>query len=294
VLAHPGPRTWRSAAVNEARGLDRAAKNPTAWTPFSGRNGSPAKPRDGGNGSISEKPLAPRLHRLGRCSPHLAALGGGGDSVGPPPRLMHHAPLTPDLLLPARWSHPTPGGRTMTKKPTKGYVVDGRPMTADDLKRLHDYLADIEWIDVTSDEMRIVVESEWPEFIPQAAIETMIPRGTYFRRPIGESRRTKPNTSSVPRLRRLDRLPRPRPSVRARKAIAAPGAGSAAMTGAQFEIRIDSYRDRKDYAPGHRGQRGNRVRHMWTRESERPHELAWSKNLACVEGRCSGTGRSHV
>ena len=68
----------------------------------------------------------------------------------------------------------------MTKKPTKGYVVDGRPMTADDLKRLHDYLADIEWIDVTSDEMRIVVESEWPEFIPQAAIETNDPKRHIF------------------------------------------------------------------------------------------------------------------
>jgi hypothetical protein len=38
-------------------------------------------------------------------------------------------------------------------------------MTAGDLKRLHDYLADIEVIDVICDEMRIVLESEWPEFI---------------------------------------------------------------------------------------------------------------------------------
>ena len=54
------------------------------------------------------------------------------------------------------------------------------------------------------------------------------------------------------RLWRLDELPRSRPSVRARRAVVAPGAGSTAMTGAQFEIRIDgsacSYRDRKDYA----------------------------------------------
>jgi hypothetical protein len=38
----------------------------------------------------------------------------------------------------------------------------------------------------------------------------------------------------------------------ARRAVAAPGAGSTAMTGAQFEISRDgvprSYRDRKDYA----------------------------------------------
>ena len=51
----------------------------------------------------------------------------------------------------------------MTKKPTKSYVVDGRPMTADDLQRLHDYLVDMEAISVISDQMRTVVESEWPE-----------------------------------------------------------------------------------------------------------------------------------
>ena len=36
-------------------------------------------------------------------------------------------------------------------------------MTADDLKRLHDYLAEMEAIEVISDEMRTVIESEWPE-----------------------------------------------------------------------------------------------------------------------------------
>jgi hypothetical protein len=51
----------------------------------------------------------------------------------------------------------------MTKKPAKRYVVDGRPMTADDLKRLHDYLAEMEAIEVILDEMRTVIESEWPE-----------------------------------------------------------------------------------------------------------------------------------
>ncbi len=153
----------------------------------------------------------------------------------------------------------------MTKKPTKGYVVDGRPMTADDLKRLHDYLADIEWIDVTSDEMRIVVESEWPEFIPQAAIETMIPRahisGGRLARAEGRSRTLHqcPGCGWIDcrDLGQMFEHERPLPH----------RAGAAAMTGAQFEIRIDSYRDRKDYAPGHRGQRGNRVRHMWAREA---------------------------
>jgi hypothetical protein len=32
-----------------------------------------------------------------------------------------------------------------------------------DLKRLHKYMLDIEGIDHISDEMRAVVESEWPE-----------------------------------------------------------------------------------------------------------------------------------
>jgi len=51
----------------------------------------------------------------------------------------------------------------MTKKPTKSYIVDGRPMTADDLQRLHDYLLDMEAISAISDQIRTVVESEWPE-----------------------------------------------------------------------------------------------------------------------------------
>jgi hypothetical protein len=38
-------------------------------------------------------------------------------------------------------------------------------MTPDDLRRLHHYLADIEVIEIISDEMRIVVETEWPEFV---------------------------------------------------------------------------------------------------------------------------------
>jgi hypothetical protein len=53
----------------------------------------------------------------------------------------------------------------MTEKPVKRYTVDGKPMTPDDLRRLDDYLVDIEAIEIISDEMRIVVENEWPEFI---------------------------------------------------------------------------------------------------------------------------------
>ncbi len=84
----------------------------------------------------------------------------------------------------------------MTEKPVKRYTVDGKPMTPDDLRRLDDYLVDIEAISIISDEMRIVVENEMAWTPPQAATETMIPRGTYFGRPIGERRRTKPSISS--------------------------------------------------------------------------------------------------
>jgi hypothetical protein len=39
-------------------------------------------------------------------------------------------------------------------------VVDGKPA---DLRRLHKYMLEIENVTVISDEMRAVVESEWPE-----------------------------------------------------------------------------------------------------------------------------------
>jgi hypothetical protein len=39
----------------------------------------------------------------------------------------------------------------------------GHFMMPADLKRLHKYMLDIEHIDHISDEMRAVVESEWPE-----------------------------------------------------------------------------------------------------------------------------------
>jgi hypothetical protein len=53
----------------------------------------------------------------------------------------------------------------MTKKPVKRYTIDGKPMTPDDLRRLHEYLIDMEVISVISDEMRIVIENEWPELV---------------------------------------------------------------------------------------------------------------------------------
>jgi hypothetical protein len=51
----------------------------------------------------------------------------------------------------------------MTKKPVRRYTVDGKRMTPDDLQRLHDYLVEMDSIAIISDEMRVVIESEWPE-----------------------------------------------------------------------------------------------------------------------------------
>ena len=100
----------------------------------------------------------------------------------------------------------------MTKNPIRRYTLDGKPMTPDDLRRLHDYLADIEVIEIISDEMRIVIESEWPEL--STAPPTMIPRGTYFGRPIGAQPKDEAeHFIRVPGLQRLDRLPGPWPCV---------------------------------------------------------------------------------
>jgi hypothetical protein len=43
------------------------------------------------------------------------------------------------------------------------HIVGGQVMMPADLKRLHKYMLEIEGIDHISDEMRAVVESEWPE-----------------------------------------------------------------------------------------------------------------------------------
>jgi hypothetical protein len=42
-------------------------------------------------------------------------------------------------------------------------IVDDKVMMPADLVRLHKYMLEIEHIDHISDEMRAVVESEWPE-----------------------------------------------------------------------------------------------------------------------------------
>ncbi len=44
-------------------------------------------------------------------------------------------------------------------------IVGGKVMTPADLRRLHKYMLDIEKVTVISDEMRAVVEREWPELV---------------------------------------------------------------------------------------------------------------------------------
>jgi hypothetical protein len=44
-------------------------------------------------------------------------------------------------------------------------IVGGKVMMPADLERLHKYMLEIEGIDHISDEMRAVVESEWPELV---------------------------------------------------------------------------------------------------------------------------------
>ena len=44
-------------------------------------------------------------------------------------------------------------------------VVGNQVMTSADLERLHKYMLEIEGIDAISDEMRAVVEEEWPELV---------------------------------------------------------------------------------------------------------------------------------
>jgi hypothetical protein len=51
----------------------------------------------------------------------------------------------------------------MTKN--RRYAVRGKRTTLDEHRRLHDYLVHVDTIAIISDEIRVVVESEWPEFI---------------------------------------------------------------------------------------------------------------------------------
>ena len=66
------------------------------------------------------------------------------------------------------------GGRRLTYSPTRpgprpsgprarSRFVGGHIMTPADLRRLHKYMLEIEKVSAISDEMRMVVEREWPE-----------------------------------------------------------------------------------------------------------------------------------
>jgi hypothetical protein len=73
-------------------------------------------------------------------------------------------------LRPARmqWAHsPRTGAGMKKKKERRVYLPrvlgSGQVMMPADLKRLHKYMLEIEHISVISDEVRSVVESEWPE-----------------------------------------------------------------------------------------------------------------------------------
>lgn len=48
------------------------------------------------------------------------------------------------------------------RRTAKHYVVDGKVLSPGDLRRLHRYLIEAESISVVSDQMRTVVETEWP------------------------------------------------------------------------------------------------------------------------------------
>jgi hypothetical protein len=55
------------------------------------------------------------------------------------------------------------GGNDQKRRTCLPRIVGSQVMMPADLKRLHKYMLDIEHIDHISDEMRAVVESEWPE-----------------------------------------------------------------------------------------------------------------------------------
>jgi hypothetical protein len=67
--------------------------------------------------------------------------------------------LTSSPFKPGRPSGP----RVRYQRSYSPRVVDGKIMTPADLRQLHKYMLDIEKVTVISDEMRAVVESEWPE-----------------------------------------------------------------------------------------------------------------------------------
>ena len=71
--------------------------------------------------------------------------------------------------------------RLSGNKPHRVYkprIVDGKVMMPADLRRLHKYMLGIEHIHHISDEMRALVESEWPELAPRPAGAGNLAAGT--------------------------------------------------------------------------------------------------------------------
>jgi hypothetical protein len=65
---------------------------------------------------------------------------------------------------PSRPGRPS-GPRVRYQRSYLPRIVGGKVMTPADLRRLHKYMLDIEKVTVISDEVRTVVESEWPELV---------------------------------------------------------------------------------------------------------------------------------
>ena len=55
------------------------------------------------------------------------------------------------------------GPRVRYQRSHSPRIIGGKVMTPADLRRLHKYMLEVEGIDHISDEIRAVVESEWPE-----------------------------------------------------------------------------------------------------------------------------------
>ena len=55
------------------------------------------------------------------------------------------------------------GPRVRYQRSYSPRIIGGKVMTPADLRRLHKYMLEVEGIDHISDEIRAVVESEWPE-----------------------------------------------------------------------------------------------------------------------------------
>ena len=56
-------------------------------------------------------------------------------------------------------------GMTKKRRTYLPRIVGDKVMMPADLKRLHKYMLEVEYIGVISDEMREVVQSEWPELV---------------------------------------------------------------------------------------------------------------------------------